>query len=304
MSPRHWSSDAAHALCRLTGLADPVEAMIGRADALLDEADVVGPPSPLAVLASFQGIRSIETLDMAASGRLIVHPEGSVVQVNRAESPARRQFTIAHEIAHTLLPAYAAHPHDVEDAHTGDYPQTAEEEHLCDIGASALLLPERWLRPAVQQRPPSLAALQDIARQFKASLEATSRAVARLDEWPFALVFWEPGWRKADRMAAASGNPIPPALRVTRAIAAPSFGLYIPRNKSVAEDTSIYRAYASGEPTRGLDRLTLRTADTDVRAESVYLPLMRGGVLHPRVVSFLLRADADAASPTGHSISA
>lgn len=303
MNPRHWSSDAAHALCRVTGHSDPVAAMIARADALLDEAAVAGPPVPLAVLASFQGIRSIETIDIVASGRLIVHPEGSVVQVNRAESPARRQFTIAHEIAHTLLPAYAAHPHDVEDVHTGDYPPTAEEEHLCDVGASALLLPERWLRPAAQQRPPSLASLQDIARQFKGSLEATARAVARLDVWPFALVFWEPGWRKADRAAAAQGDPIPPALRVTRAIAAPSFGVYIPRNKSVAEDTSIYQAYASGSPTHGIDRLTLRTADTDVQAESVYVPLTRGAVLHPRVVSFLLRPHTDA-TPRGHSISA
>ncbi len=303
MSPRHWSSDAARALCRATGRSDPVAAIIARADALLDEAAVNGPPVPLAVLASFQGIRNIETVDMVASGRLIVHPEGSVVQVNRAESPARRQFTIAHEIAHTLLPAYATHPHDVEDAHTGDYPQTAEEEHLCDVGASALLLPERWLRPAAQQRTPSLASLQDLARQFKASLEATARAVARLDVWPFALVFWEPGWRKADRAAAAQGDPIPPALRVTRAIAAPSFGVYIPRNKSVAEDTSIYQAYASGSPTHGIDRLTLRTIDTDVEAESVYVPLMRGAVLHPRVVSFLLRPCADA-TPRGHPISA
>lgn len=303
MSLRYWSSDAAHALCRVTGCPDPVTAMIARADALLDEAAIDGPPVPLAVLASFQGIRRIEPVEMVASGRLIVHPDGSVVQVNRAESPARRQFTIAHEIAHTLLPAYAAHPHDIEDAHTGDYPPAAEEEHLCDVGASALLLPERWLRPAVQQRPPSLATLQDIARQFKASLEATARAVARLDVWPFALVFWEPGWRKADRVAAAQGDPIPPALRVTRAIAAPSFGLYIPRNKSVAEDTSIYQAYASGSPTHGLDRLTLRTVDTNVRAESVYVPLMRGAVLHPRVVSFLLRPDADAIA-TDRSISA
>ena len=306
----YWRSDAAQALTLLTGIPDPAAAMIACADNLLDEAGVTEPPVPLKMLASFQGVRAIEKADMQPSGRLIAMPRtglaltgGHIIQVNRAESTTRQNFTIAHEIAHTLLPAYAAHPHDVEDVHTGDYPPTAEEEHLCDVGASALLLPERWLRPAAQQRPPSLASLQDIARQFKASLEATARAVARLDVWPFALVFWEPGWRKADRAAAAQGDPIPPALRVTRAIAAPSFGVYIPRNKSVAEDTSIYQAYASGSPTHGIDRLTLRTADTDVQAESVYVPLMRGAVLHPRVVSFLLRPHTDA-TPRDHSISA
>lgn len=303
MPRRRWTSEAARALMAITGADDPVTAMEVCANDLLDDVGVTAPPVPLHVLASFQGIRTIERVEMESSGRLITSAGGSIVQVNSRESPFRQNFTIAHEIAHTLLPAYATHPHDVEDAHTGDYPQTAEEEHLCDVGASALLLPERWLRPAAQQRTPSLASLQDLARQFKASLEATARAVARLDVWPFALVFWEPGWRKADRAAAAQGDPIPPALRVTRAIAAPSFGVYIPRNKSVAEDTSIYQAYASGSPTHGIDRLTLRTIDTDVEAESVYVPLMRGAVLHPRVVSFLLRPCADA-TPRGHPISA
>lgn len=292
MSERQWTSATAEALMRETRQPDPVAAMVARADALLDEVQADGPPAPLPILASFQGIRAIESVDMVASGRLIIQSGGSIIQVNRADSLVRRNFTIAHEIAHTLLPAATGRPRIIEDAHTGDYPRTDEEEHLCDIGASALLLPERWLRPAAAQQPASLASLQALARLFKASLEATTRALARLDVWPFALVFWAPGWRKAERPAVTEGEAIPPALRVTRAIAAPSFGMYIPRNKSAPEDTSIYRAYSTGEPTSGVDWLNLRSTATQVHSESVYMPTGRDGLLQPRVVSFLLRAEA------------
>ncbi len=287
---RGWESDAARALTHVTGVSDPVAAMIACADGLLDEAGVAGPPTPLPILASFQGIRDIERVAMKPSGRLIPRAGGHLIQVNKADSVPRQNFTIAHEIAHTFFPSYQALPRAIEDSQTGDYPQDNEEEHLCDVGAGALLLPERWLRPAALSLPPSLASLERVARQFRASLEATARAVARLDLWPFALVFWEPGWRKADRPLAEAGQPIPAALRVTRAVVAPSFGLYIPRNKSIPEESSVYRAYVEKSATSGLDQLTIGDVTANIRAESTYIPTT-GRVVQPRVVSFLLRDD-------------
>lgn len=289
--PRRWQSETARALIMLTGVPDPVAAMVARADALLDDADVTGPPTPLEVLASFQGITGVERVAMRPSGRLVVAPgQGALIQINQDESQARQNFTIAHEIAHTLIPSFAAGPRSVEDSQTGDYPQDDEEEHLCDIGASALLLPERWLRPAASAVPPSLGALERIARRFRASLEATARAVARLDLWPFALVIWEPGWRKKDRPAEGQTPPIPPALRVSRAIAAPSFGFYIPRNKSAPEGSSIHAAFTTQSPTRGQDWLTVGQRSARLVAESAYYALQQDGVVKPRVVSFLQHA--------------
>lgn len=288
MRPRRWQSDAAQALCILTGLRDPEDAMLACANGLLDEAGIAKPPVPLDVLASFQDIRAIERILMTASGRLIVRPGGSIIQVNANESPSRQNFTIAHEIAHTFFPAFQARPRDIEDAQTGEYPADQEEEHLCDIGASALLLPDRWLAPLAASLNPSFASLDKIARKFRASQEATARAIARLDVWPFALVFWEPGWRKADRPAAESGQPIPAALRVTRAIAAPSFGLYIPRNKSIAPDSSVYQAYEHKKHTTGVDRLTIGANTLELQADSAYHAYNQNGILRPRVVSFLV----------------
>ncbi len=289
MPRRRWTSEAARALMAITGADDPVTAMEVCANDLLDDVGVTAPPVPLHVLASFQGIRTIERVEMESSGRLITSAGGSIVQVNSRESPFRQNFTIAHEIAHTFFPSFLVSPAPILDDHTGHYPPVDEEEYLCDIGASALLLPARWLQPACAELNPSLDNLNRLASRFRASLEATARAIARLDAWPFALVFWEPGWRKADRPVGEQPGSVPATWRVTRVVASPSFGLFIPRNKSISEDSTVHRAMSASGPVSGVDRLALGQATIDLRAESLALSVGRGESLRPRIVSFFTR---------------
>ncbi len=288
MARRRWTSEAARALMAITGTDDPVAAMEVCANDLLDDVGVSGPPVPLHVLASFQGIRSIERVEMESSGRLITSAAGSIVQVNSRESPLRQNFTIAHEIAHTFFPSFLVSPAPILDEHTGHYPPVDEEEYLCDVGASALLLPSRWLQPACAEMEPSLDSLNRLAGRFRASLEATARAVARLDGWAFALVFWEPGWRKADRPVEGQPSAVPATWRVTRVVASPSFALYIPRNKSISEDSTVHRALVAGGPVIGVDRLLLSHAAVELRAESLALPVGGDGP-RSRVISFFTR---------------
>ncbi|MFN8498080.1 MAG: ImmA/IrrE family metallo-endopeptidase [Anaerolineae bacterium] len=289
MARRRWTSEAARALMAITGADDPVAAMEICANDLLDDAGVAGPPAPLHVLASFQGIRAIERVEMESSGRLITTAGGSIVQVNSRESLTRQNFTIAHEIAHTFFPSFLVSPGNIQDAHTGRYPPVDEEEYLCDVGAAALLLPSRWLQPACAELSPSLDNLNHLASRFRASLEATARAVARLDAWPFALVYWEPGWRKADRPTGGEAGSVPATWRVTRVVAAPSFGLYIPRNKSSAEDSTVQRAIEAGGVVAGEDRLALGQGVVTLKAESLAVPARRGDSTRSRVVTLFTR---------------
>ncbi|MFN8482087.1 MAG: ImmA/IrrE family metallo-endopeptidase [Anaerolineae bacterium] len=289
MARRRWSSEAARALMAITGTDDPVAAMEICANDLLDDAGVAGPPVPLHILASFQGIRSIERVEMESSGRLISGAGGSIVQVNSRESQVRQNFTIAHEIAHTFFPSFLVSPGDFQDDHTGRYPPVDEEEYLCDVGAAALLLPPRWLAPACAELTPSHDNLNRLASRFHASLEATARAVARLDAWAFALVYWEPGWRKADRPTEGQTESVPAVWRVTRVVASPSFALYIPRNKSISEDSTVQRAADAAGVVDGVDRLSLAQGLVPLRAESLAVPARRGDSARSRVVSFFTR---------------
>ncbi len=61
-------------------------------------------PVPIVQIAKDLGIKIIETdeFDKTQSGSITHHPEGFVIYLNRKNSPKRKRFTIAHEIAHFL----------------------------------------------------------------------------------------------------------------------------------------------------------------------------------------------------------
>lgn len=284
----HWTSPAARALVLATGIHDPAEAMLARSARLIDEAGLSGPPAQLDLLASFQDIREIQRVPMHGAGRLIYNPQGSIIQVNSSDPPGRQNFTIAHEIAHTLLPTYTASPADIFDVHTGKFQPTREEEYLCDIGASGLLLDRRWLRPLALEMGPSLGTLMELADRFQASLSATAIALAGLNLWPCAIVFWEKGLRKSER-AAGSSESIPPKLRVALAATSPSFGIFVPRNQSASPESSVYTCFVTQRPTESREWFYFGRVRVQLHAESSFVPYRKAGTLTPRVVSFLLR---------------
>src|SRR4051794_29620193 len=65
------------------------------------------PPTDLHLVASFQGIRAIQVVEMDWAGMLAPVAGGEfVIKVRGADRPHRRNFTIGHEITHTLLPGF------------------------------------------------------------------------------------------------------------------------------------------------------------------------------------------------------
>ena len=283
-----WTSAAAQALILATGIDHPADAMLARTAQLIDRAGLTEPPAQLELLASLQDIQAIQRVPMRGAGRLLYQPQGSIIQVNANDPPGRQNFTIAHEIAHTLLPSYSAAPADIFDAHTGRFQPVREEEYLCDIGASGLLLERRWLKPHALDQGPSLATVLELARSFQASLSATAIALTNLDLWPCAIVFWEKGLRKTER-AAQSATYVRPKLRVTLATAAPSFSIFIPRNQSASIHSSVYACFTTHQPAEGLELFRFGRVSVQLHAESRYVPYRKNGHPTPRVVSFLLQ---------------
>lgn len=222
MAPRRWFSPDARALCAVMGQSDPAEAMVRRAQDLLDEVSLTRPPFDPRILASWQRA-IVEVRDMRGDARLVPRAEGLLIEVNSGHSRGKQNFSIDHEVAHTLLPSYRGQL--VDDAETGTFPASSEVELLCDIGAATLLLDPRRVQPLAAAAGPSLWTLIDLAERFQASLEATARCLTNLDLWPCAVVFWEDGYRLAERPGEGAvllpglesfGLPAP-RLRVTRA---------------------------------------------------------------------------------------
>lgn len=189
---RTYYSCAVQALVEATGILDPVVATEHLANQLLADAGVSEPPVPLDVLASFQGIAVVEVVDMPRSGMLIPMPGGQLkVQLRVSDSPGRRNFSLAHEIGHTLMPDYTEQPVEKLDVYTGEFVESNEEEFLCDIAARSLLLPETMFVARCSELKPTIDNLLVLAEEFACSLEAIALRLDQLRPWPCVAVIWE-----------------------------------------------------------------------------------------------------------------
>ncbi len=291
---QQWAGSDASLLRAQTGEPDLVAAVTKLAEALLDDVGFDGPPFAPEVLASFRGVRAVHRVPMAGAGRLLPEDGELVIEVNADHSPGKQNFTVDHEVVHTLMPSYRGQR--IEDAETGTFVANREEELLCDIGAAALLLDPRWLRPLALEGGPSIRTLLDLAALFAASLGATARQLARLDVWPCAFVVWEEGFRKkehvpAGQLAMAAFEPfgVPQAkLRVDRRYVAPSFGHFVPTNKSVGDGSLVAACSEDAPLTHGVEDFDLCHRIVRLYAENYFTPYRRGDALRRRVISVLL----------------
>lgn len=293
---KRWLSTAAAALCSHVGEADPVGAIRRCVDSVLGDAEVDAPPVNLNLLASCRRVRKVEHVDMVEAGRLMPDGDGYVIQVNGRHGEGKRRFTVGHEICHTFFNEAERSSRASVDVTTGLFDLREEEEYLCDVGAAHILLNPRWLLPMAESWSASLDALLGIARECGASIEATAFQLAQAGLWPCTFVFWEPGFRKSERVtpeqAAFEGwedlaRPRP-KLRASRVYGADGM-LFLPKNKSVDFDSGIYRALE--EQTRTEREETFELGRRTLRAwcQSDYLPYHdETGALQPRVVSCIV----------------
>lgn len=292
---KKWAGTEARSLMECTGLGDPEAAMHKLVDDLLQEAKQSAAPINLPVVASFRGIFEIRSESMIVAAMLVPILQGLRISVSIDDPLGRRNFSIAHEICHTLFPNYAKHPVRKVDTFTGGFPIPQEEEYLCDIGASHLLLPPALVLPIIQSCHLCLDSVSQLATDFQSSLEAAAIACTQASPTPCAVVFFEETLkpiqiRRKDQLilpGMQSDFRLEPELRVSLTCASPSFPGYLPKYKSVDRDGAIYAALASESRTAGKDVIELRNKRIEVDAESWYVPYRRQGTVQKRVVSFL-----------------
>lgn len=189
---RTYYSRTAGELVKITGIPDPLMAVEHLANQLLAEAGIEGPPVPLEMLASFQGVTMVEVVDMPGSAMLIPMSDGELrVHLRASDSPGRRNFSLAHEIGHTLMPGYSEQPVEKVDTCTGEFTESNEEELFCDIAARSLLLPKKMFVARCSELEPSIDNMLTLAEEFACSLEAIALRLDQLRPWPCVAVVWE-----------------------------------------------------------------------------------------------------------------
>jgi hypothetical protein len=110
--------------------------------------------------------------------------DGFRLRLRKDMSPARRRFSLGHELCHTFLyefvPEVKFRPHEVDD----------EEEKLCNFGASVLLVPTKTLRATAKKMPICLATLEQLAKAYSVSLPTMLIRLRAVGLWNCELSNW------------------------------------------------------------------------------------------------------------------
>jgi len=291
-----WRSPAALSLCAECGTGDPVAAIRRTALALVADSGLERPARNLPLLASLQDIVAIQALAMADAGRLIPTERGMIVHVNAGHAAAKRRFSACHEIAHTLIPDFGPGDRRRADASTGLYSIDLEEEYLCDVGASELLLPTDEFTAALGGSPPSMEALIALAADFGASFEATAIKLVRHGAGDMGLIVWEPGLKPTQLadMAAPSlfdERDVPAPARKLRVRYACCSGMmmrhFFPKDKSIADDSLVGQAYTADGSVCGPQEIATGKGPHIFRTESMGFQFWNGATLERKVLSLV-----------------
>ncbi len=98
----------------------------------------------------------------------------------------RSRFTIAHELCHTFF--YEIVP----ELKFGTREADPEEERLCNLGASELLIPTKSLKTRARKFRVSVTSLEELARLYIVSPEAMLLRLRSRRLWDCELSFWRP----------------------------------------------------------------------------------------------------------------
>ena len=157
---------------------------IRKAQQLLDECDVRSVPVNLVSLARHQGIRQIREMDIRLDGQLLeIEAGGYEVILSKNAPVARKRFTLAHEIAHTLFFA----GQDSEGLACGE--EAVEE--LCNAAAAEILIPSRFLQEIFPRaKEVTIESFLEVSRLFECSLEAAGWRLLNSGLIRGALLIW------------------------------------------------------------------------------------------------------------------
>lgn len=200
-------------------------------------------------LASLLGIKQrVDSFPFA--GRIYAEPSGQLVMdLNGDDYQPRQRFTCAHEIIHTAFPGFQKQERYRSDSTTGGYTVRDEEEFLCDKGAASLLMPATLVADRFHLAD-GLGALEALNTEANVSLEAAGNRIVNLADRPAMMLVLEMTHKPADRAALRRGEQVEPRLRVRYCIAR-DMGAFVPRHKSVADDSVFVRALEMGRKQRG-----------------------------------------------------
>jgi Zn-dependent peptidase ImmA (M78 family) len=165
------------------------------------------------------GVRSVRLAELGFDGQTLWSGGRPDITIRSNMSPARRRFTLAHELCHVLLGhggeqrRTSASDRVAPDAENAAALLARREERLCDSVAAALLMPQPVMKRFLESGMPTLPQLISFARRWEVSLDALTYRVAEVSNRPIVVVILdkEEQWRPR-RSTGSVPAPILPTL--------------------------------------------------------------------------------------------
>jgi IrrE N-terminal-like domain len=251
------------------------------------------PPIDLGMVASYQGIASIDVIPLTYGGCLVTDPQTGAVSIklNAGDHSRRRRFSGFHEIAHTFMPGYRlktqwrCEPAELK-------PSARELEALCDAGAAEMLLPRSLVARDLGHLRFGLEGVEALAETYDASLNCAAARMTELWPAPALLVVLE----RRTKPTEADQPDAEPRLRVAYSHSQGDWP-FIKRHKSVDGSDPLQRALAGeviDEPT-ALTTISSQTVDDTHVSARLYPYTDSTGRTHERVLAMYRRTGRRAA---------
>lgn len=186
---RAWNHISVKQLIQETGNPDPVDAIKTRArDLVLKAFEMgwVGPPYSPIEMAKFLNIDVIPN-DTVVDARTIPLKSSKnkfQIQYNPFQRNTRINFSVAHEIAHTLFSDCAQAVRNREEAPL----ENRELEQLCNAAAAEIQLPYAIFSNDANSAEPSMNGLIELAKKYNASLESVFLRYTEVIDKPCAIM--------------------------------------------------------------------------------------------------------------------
>jgi len=174
---QHWSNSS---VLKLAGDSDPVEVISARVRDLIFQAfeqGWSGPPYDPFALAALRGIE-VAPSENVVDAQILTGKGGALrILFNPDRAPARINYSVAHEIGHSLFPDCAEIVrHRLK--HTGATRDEWQLEMLCNMAAAEILMPVGTLRR--DDLEPGIDRISELRKRYAVSSEAVLLRMLRL----------------------------------------------------------------------------------------------------------------------------
>jgi len=260
-----------------------------------------GPPFNPRHLASILGMdcKAVNMQDRDDARLVPLENNRLRIEYNADKPETRQNYSIAHEVAHTFFPDYKE---QIQMRKQNPEHRDSEVEKLCEIGAAEMLLPNPYFRNDLSTAGGvSIDSFDYLRDRYRASREATANRMIRNTSKSCAVVYYRFKLKPKEirQIQAAKEPSLFPVdddfekqflkkLRVDYSVASDSFGVFIPKHKSLDEASPINNVALNGIAFKGKTGISVdRERVVDFYVEAIPYPCDESWGLYNGVIAFL-----------------